>query len=70
MYKKMIAEYLSQTGRTGYDPRHIEAFMRLGHQTLDGLSRKQFEREIEIGIACIDHGGKQEAERCAWSFGL
>lgn len=54
----------------GYDPRHIEAYMRLEHSTLDGLSRTQFAHEVRIGMDCVDEDGVENAERCAKSFGL
>ena len=54
----------------GYDPRHIEAYIRLAHSTLDGLSREQFRKEVEIGKACYHAAGHADAERCAKSFGL
>lgn len=66
-YQKAITEHLK--GRQ-YDPRHIEAYMRLGHATLNGLSASQFRQEVEIGIQCIDADGTDNAERNAQSFGL
>lgn len=53
-----------------YDPRHIEAFMRLQHSTFDHLSRAEFLRECYIAAGCVDEGGKENAERCAQSFGF
>ena len=52
------------------DPRHIEAYMRLEHSTLDGLADWQFADEVAIGVACIEQGGVEAAEQCARSFGL
>jgi hypothetical protein len=54
----------------GYDPRHIEAYMRLEHSTLDGLSGWQFAKEVEIAKGSVDEGGVEQADRCARSFGL
>jgi hypothetical protein len=54
----------------GYDPRHIEAYMRLAHSTLSGLSDRQFRAEVRLCKRCIDEAGKDAAERCALSFGL
>lgn len=54
----------------GYDPRHIEAYIRLEYSTLSHLSRATLRREVAIAKACIDEGGKEEAEQCARSFGL
>lgn len=69
-YQNAVREELARQGRIGLDPRHIEAYMRLEHPTLDGLSRAQFSDEVSIGIACVDADGEDNAERCAQSFGL
>ena len=53
-----------------HDPRHIEGWMRLEHSTLDGLSMKQFQAEVRIGIECIKEAGLEKSERNAKSFGL
>lgn len=53
-----------------YDPRHIEALMRLEYSTLDHLSREAFDREIKICTKVIDKIGKDEAEETAKSYGL
>jgi len=71
MYQKMIRERLAKMGYIGkYNPRHIEAYMRLEHSTLDGLSSKQFDNEIKICIDCIKYDGIENAENCASSMGL
>ncbi len=54
----------------GYDPRHVEAYIRLAHSTLGEMSERQFKREIRIAKDCIDQGGREAAERCAQSFGF
>lgn len=54
----------------GYDPRHIEGYMRLQHSILGNLSKQQFSREVTLCIACIKEGGIDAAERNAQSFGL
>ena len=54
----------------GYDPRHIEAYMRLQHATLNSLTRRQFTAEVRLCRACVDEGGIDAAKRCAQSFGL
>ena len=53
-----------------YDPRHIEAYMRLEHATLGGLTARRFTAEIKLCMACVDEAGNIAAERCAKSFGL
>lgn len=71
MYKQFIKEQLAKMGYIGkYDERHVEAFIRIEHSTLDGLSLKQFENEIKIAIECINEVGTKESEKYALSFGL
>jgi hypothetical protein len=53
-----------------HDPRLIEAYMRLEHSTLDGLTAYEFENEARIAALCIEHGGRAQAERLAVSMGL
>jgi hypothetical protein len=80
-YQERIGEILKSMRRhyrrngilapvTKIDPRHIEAYMELGRGCLDGLSREEFVLEVEIGIACIEAEGAEQAERLAQSFGL
>lgn len=52
------------------DPRHVEAYMRLKYDTLGGLDRRTFNREVRIAVACIQQGGREKAEALAISFGL
>lgn len=70
LYANTIREELARQGKIGTDPRHIEAYMRLEHPTLDGLAREQFAQEVSVGIACVEEGGIAAAESCAQSFGL
>lgn len=53
-----------------YDPRHIEAFMRSEHGTLDKLSPSRFKSEVRIACMCVDEGGQEMAEKIAKSYGL
>jgi hypothetical protein len=66
-YQRAIAVMKSAQG---FDPRHIEAYMRLQHSTLDGLSKAAFAREVRLCVECIKQGGLEAAERNAQSFGL
>ena len=66
-YQKAISE---MPEASGYDPRHVEAFIRLEHSTLGGLTAGRFKKEVKIAVACIRAGGADAAERCAKSFGL
>ena len=52
------------------DPRHVEAYMRIEHSTLDHLSPRAFRREVGIAVRCIEEGGVAAAERAARSFGF
>jgi hypothetical protein len=70
VYQRFIREEVARQGHIGIDPRHIEAYMRLGHSTLDGLSRRQFIDEVQIGVQCILSDGVANAESLAKSYGL
>lgn len=63
-YQERIADF------TSYDPRHVEAFMRLQYGTLDHLDAATFETEVCIANACIAECGEGEAEALALSYGL
>jgi hypothetical protein len=69
-YQKHIAEITQRLGKGHLDPRHIEAYIRLEHPTLNGLSAEHFEQEVRTGIACCDAVGEERAEALARSFGL
>ena len=66
-YQKLIKELL---GGADYDPRHIEALMRLQYGTLNHLTRGDFRREVALCKQCIDEMGREAAERNAKSYGL
>jgi hypothetical protein len=69
--QQQIRNRLDATGHAGkYDPRHIEAYIRLQYHTLNHLDRETFHNEIEIGRQCVDLAGAKSAEKCAASFGL
>lgn len=53
-----------------HDPRHIEAYIRVEHGTLDRLSPSAFRLEVLVAIECVAEGGLEMAERVAQSFGL
>ena len=70
-YQQRIAEHLATAGHIGqYDPRHIEAYMRLEHSTLDGLSPSQFAHEVAVSANCVEAGGIDAAERNARTLWL
>ena len=71
IYQKSIKENLKAMGlEKNYDPRHIEAYIRIEHDTLNGLSPAVWKREINIATECINVGGVEHAEGLAQSFGL
>lgn len=45
-YRDRIRTECARQGFLGADPRHIEAWMRDAHGTLDGLSASQFAAEV------------------------
>jgi len=65
MYRDLIKRLAPE-----YDPRHIEAYIRVEHSTLDHLTPERFRAEVRIARLCIDEGGREMAEQCARSFGF
>ena len=67
--EKAILKDLELLGVEGVDPRHVEAYMRLEHGTLDALSSREWTREVVRAVVLIaaDPDG---AERLARSQGL
>jgi hypothetical protein len=65
LYQRRIARRTSDV-----DPRHVEAWMRLEHRTLDGLSAAEFDRQIDIAVAAIATAVPTESEALTASFGL
>lgn len=71
IYQQMIREALARASREGAaDPRHVEAWMRIEHCCLDGLSRSQFEAEVRIALECIAAAPLANSEALAISYGL
>lgn len=64
-YQRFIAERTK-----GVDPRHIEAWMRIEHPTLDGLSRQAFITAMHAALAAVIEAGPEASEELAASFGL
>jgi len=52
------------------DPRHVEAWVRVAHPTLDALSAEELDEEILIAAATLREAGPDMNERLADSFGL
>lgn len=71
MYEQMIREAMAGLGRVGaHDPKVIEAWMRVEHSTLDGLSRARFNREVGIALECADNSTTERNLAVARSFGF
>lgn len=74
VYDKPVTHYQrvisTMKAAQGFDPRHIEGYMRLQHDILSRLSKQQFAREVRLCVMCIQEGGIEAAERNAQSFGL
>lgn len=69
-YQQMIRETLARTGHLGAaQPRHIEAWMRLEHSTLDNLDMRAFTDEVLIALDCVN-ADFNASEQLAQSFGL
>jgi hypothetical protein len=70
-YAQPIRETLAKLGRIGAaNPRWIEAWMRLEHGCLDGLSADEFRAEVKIALECIEAGPLADSESLAQSMGL
>ncbi len=70
-YAQTIRETMARIGRIGAaDVRHLEAWMRLEHSTLDGLGHQQFDEEVAIALQCVEAGPLADSEALAQSYGL
>lgn len=69
-YQETIKRRLLTLRRTEVDPRHVEAWMRVAHPTLDGLSSVQFDYEVLIAVGCLDAWPPKDNDRLAETFGL
>ena len=64
-YQRLIAGHTRDA-----DPRHVEAWMRVAHPTLDGLSRSEFVTAMYEALGQVQDAGPTESEALAASFGL
>jgi hypothetical protein len=69
-YQEIITDILEKHGVRGVDPRHVEAWMRVEHPTLDALVNWQWEKEVALSVACIKEAGIEDSEALAQSYGL
>lgn len=63
-YQQAIAEV------TDRNPRHVEAWMRLEHGTLDQLDAARFQSEALIAAMCVAEAGDTDSEALAVTYGL
>lgn len=70
MYASAINATLVKIGRTDVSPVYVEAWMRVEHPTLDGLTAYGFAQEVEIAVDCVDHSTEAENLKLAQSYGL
>lgn len=70
MYKERIELTLKVLGRPEVDPGHIEAWMRMDHGTLDGLSPRDFRQAVKVGVEAVDQCGEKLSQEVASTYGL
>jgi hypothetical protein len=71
MYQQMIREAMARTGSISKaDPRHVEAWMREDHYTLDALSPSQFTAAVVRALECVSEAGRDMSEQLACAVGL
>jgi hypothetical protein len=71
MYQQMIRESMARTGAIAKaDPRHVEAWMRESHYTLDALSPQEFTAAVVDALGCIAESGREMSEQLAAAVGL
>jgi hypothetical protein len=68
----MASMYADLIGKAvpGVPARLVEAWMRLEHSTLDGLSRSQFNRAARTAAQCLAASDPTTNEALAASYGL
>ncbi len=67
----MTSPYTDQIQKLApmYDWRHIEAYMRIEHGTLDHLTPRRFASEVAFCKQCVDMS-IEDAEKLALSYGF
>jgi len=69
MYTTRIERDLAALGLRA-DPRHVEAWMRLEHSTLDWMDAARFRSEVRIAVECIRAASAEQTSDLARSLGL
>lgn len=54
----------------GYNPRHIEVFVRMQHPNPESLPDAQFRKVVKIAKGRVDVGGVNNAESIAAMFDI
>jgi hypothetical protein len=54
----------------GYNPRHIEAYMRDANGNLAALSARKFAQEVIAAIHCVNFHGVEFSDKMADCMGL
>lgn len=67
--ERLIASLIAQQ-KSEAEPRHVEAWIRVEHPTLDALSPGQFADEVKTALACIACEPLSTTERLCESLGL
>ena len=70
IYAEEIRRVMRRRGLPAVEARHVEAYMRVEHSTLDGLSAWEFADEVAVAVACVIEGGEAAAEALAQSYGM
>jgi hypothetical protein len=69
-YAVVIDKQLARMNRADIPARHIEAYLRLRHGTLDHLDGRAFNKGVRLAVSEIDQDGAVMAEDVAKSYGL
>lgn len=69
-YQSMIAAVLEQIHEGRVQARHVEAWMRVEHATLDALPMREFATEVRTAVACALAEPADVSERLARAVGL
>lgn len=69
MYQNLIKNILTDLNSKA-DPRHVEAWIRIEHPTLDHLTQKDFRKEVPVALECLEANGLDRSEELATSMGI
>jgi hypothetical protein len=69
-HRSPYADKIAAIAGPDFDPRHVEAFLRLELGTLDSVDETRFRREVFLACACIRQCSPAFAESFTRSYGL